>query len=178
MSIFPIRLASTFAICLWSGTDSCSSLRSMPVASTSLPPDETSELEIKSILLLDDDQLLADTLKQLLESHNFVVTVVNNGAEGLREVMKLDFDVIICDMVMPYMPGDMFYLAVQKMKPHLARRFIFITANSGVPKVNEFLQKVNGLVAYKPAATQDLIRMITLVLKRVREESPRASKSA
>jgi hypothetical protein len=44
----------------------------MPVASTSLPPDETSELEIKSILLLDDDELLADTLKLLLESHNFV----------------------------------------------------------------------------------------------------------
>ena len=73
----------------------------MPVASTSLPPDETSELEIKSILLLDDDELLADTLKLLLESHNFVVTVVNNGLDGLREVMNLDFDVIICDMLMP-----------------------------------------------------------------------------
>lgn len=147
----------------------------MPVASTSLPPDETSELEIKSILLLDDDELLADTLKLLLESHNFVVTVVNNGVDGLREVINLDFDVIICDMVMPHMPGDMFYLAVQKMKPHLASRFIFITAHSGVPKVNEFLQRVHGLVAYKPTATQDLIRMISLVLKRVREAGSAAS---
>ncbi len=128
-------------------------------------------MEIKSILLLDDEVELADTLKLLLEAHNFVVTTVNSGAEGLREVMELDFDVIICDMMMPHMPGDMFYLAVQKVKPHLARRFIFITAHVGNPKVDEFLQRVNGLVVEKPAPTEELIRMISLVLKRVREEA-------
>ncbi len=135
------------------------------------PPEENPDLEIKSILLIDDDAELADALKQLLEAHNFVVTTAGNGAEGLREVMELDFDVIICDMMMPHMPGDMFYLAVQKMKPHLARRFIFITAHRGNPKVDEFLQRVNGLVVHKPASTHDLIRMISLVLKQVREEA-------
>jgi DNA-binding NtrC family response regulator len=142
----------------------------MSAASNPLPLDDTSELEIKNILLLDDDQELADTLKQLLELHNFVVTTVSNGAEGLREVMELDFDVIICDMLMPHMPGDMFYLAVQKVKPHLARRFIFITGHSEMPKINEFLEKVNGLVIYKPAHIEDIVRMISLVLKRAREE--------
>ena len=143
----------------------------MSSAANSTPTDESSELEIKSILLLDDDAELADTLKHLLESHNFVVTTASNGAEGLREVMELDFDVIICDMMMPHMPGDMFYLAVQKVKPHLARRFIFITAHKNVPKVEDFLQKVSGLVVYKPTTAEELIRMISLVLKRVREEA-------
>src|SRR4030095_17078379 len=111
----------------------------MPGASTSVPGEETSELEIKSILLLDDDVELANALKELLQSRNFVVTTVSNGAEGLREVMALDFDAIICDMLMPHMPGDMFYLAVQRTKPHLCRRFIFITGHSDKPKVTEFL---------------------------------------
>ncbi len=134
-------------------------------ASSANQSGETSELEIKSILLLDDDVELADTLKELLESRNFVVTTVSNGAEGLREVMNFDFDVIICDMLMPHMPGDMFYLAVQKTKPQLCDRFVFITGHSGNPRVDEFLKKTNGLVLIKPVLTDELVSMISLVLK-------------
>lgn len=134
-----------------------------------LPPNKDDadppELEIKSILLLDDDLELADTLKLLLESRNFIVTTVRNGAEGLREVMSFDFDVILCDMMMPTMPGDMFYLAVKKSKPHLAERFIFITGHSDKPEILTFLEKNSGIVLYKPVSTVDLIRSISMVLK-------------
>jgi len=46
---------------------------------TDVPLDSTPSHNIKSILLLDDDIDLADTLKALLETHNFVVTTVGNG---------------------------------------------------------------------------------------------------
>jgi DNA-binding response OmpR family regulator len=127
--------------------------------------DTNKELEIKSILLLDDDVELADTLKLLLESRNYVVTTVKNGVEGLREVLDLDFDIIMCDMMMPTMPGDMFYLAVQRTKPHLCSRFIFITAHSENPKVSGFLKKTKAMVLYKPVATDELIRAISIVLR-------------
>jgi CheY-like chemotaxis protein len=126
----------------------------------------TAELEIKNVLLVDDDFELADTLKALLESHNFVVTTVTNGAEALREVMQFDFDVIICDLLMPEMPGDMFYLAVQKTKPRMTGRFLFITGYADNPKVEAFLKRINGLVLQKPVLTEDLVRMISLILKR------------
>src|SRR5215210_6372575 len=111
-------------------------------AQTDSPQTDTPELEIKSILLLDDDIDLADTLKLLLESRNFVVTTVKNGVEGLHEIMRFDFDVIMCDMMMPKMPGDMFYLAVQKTKPEICRRFIFITGYPDNPKVTDFLSNL------------------------------------
>jgi DNA-binding response OmpR family regulator len=123
-------------------------------------------LDIKNILVLDDDYELADTLKDLLESHNFLVTTVRNGVEGLREVMRLDFDVILCDLMMPEMPGDMFYLAVHKAKPQLCSRFLFITGHADNPKVEAFLKKIDGLVLFKPVLTDELVRMISLVLKR------------
>jgi CheY-like chemotaxis protein len=144
--------------------------RVAPAISSAMPqkPVEDTELCIKSILLIDDDLLLAETLKQLLEAHNFVVTVVHDGVEGIREVMKLDFDVILCDLMMPQMPGDMFYLAVQKAKPHLASRFIFITGHGKNARLGAFLNQVNGLVLNKPASTQELIRAISLVITRTR----------
>ena len=100
----------------------------------------TLDLEIKNILLVDDDVELANTLKALLESRNFVVTTVGDGVHALREVMAFDFDVIVCDLLMPNMPGDMFYLAVQKTKPELCRRFLFVTGHGDDPKVEDVLE--------------------------------------
>jgi DNA-binding response OmpR family regulator len=133
------------------------------------PPSEldaASNLEITTILLLDDDVDLADTLKSLLQSRNFLVTTARNGVEGLREVMTMDFDVILCDMLMPTMPGDMFYLAVQKVKPHLCSRFLFITGHGDDPRTNDFLKNADGLVVFKPVPTDELVQMISLVLQR------------
>jgi len=134
---------------------------------------EPPELEIKSILLLDDDMELVEALKALLESQNFLVTTVENGADGLREIMSLDFDVIICDLVMPHMPGDMFYLAVKKTKPHLCNRFIFITGYSENPRVDQFLKGVNGLVLIKPVLADELVNAISLVRKQTDQSSAR-----
>ena len=136
-------------------------------------PQDSTNLDIKSILLLDDDIDLADTLKMLLESRNFVVTTVKNGVEGLHEIMAFDFDIVMCDMMMPAMPGDMFYLAVQRTKPHLCKRFIFITGHSGTPKVNEFLKSVDAMVLSKPVVTEELVRAISFVLKNSENEEAR-----
>jgi len=123
--------------------------------------------DIKSILLLDDDTDLAFTLKHLLESHNFVVTTVGNGVEGLREIMQFDFDLIMCDMMMPQMPGDMFYFAVQRTKPEHCSRFIFITGYPDKPEVATFLSRLpDAVVLNKPVSNDELIRTISFVLKR------------
>jgi DNA-binding response OmpR family regulator len=141
----------------------------MPLPAIETAP--TLELDIKNILLVDDDVELANTLKLLLESRNFIVTTVQDGVHALREVMSFDFDVIICDLLMPNMPGDMFYLAVQKTKPDLCRRFLFVTGHGDDPKVESFLKRVDGLALFKPVLTDELISMISLVLQRGRGDA-------
>jgi DNA-binding response OmpR family regulator len=141
----------------------------MPASTQIEVPVDSTELEIKNVLLVDDDEALADTLKLLLEAHNFIVTTSSNGKDALREVMAFDFDVIICDMMMPKMAGDMFYLAVQRVKPQLSSRFLFVTGHADNPKVDNFLKGIDALVVFKPVLTEELIRMISLVLKRSQE---------
>ncbi len=132
-----------------------------------VPSETETNLEIKSILLLDDDDDLADTLKKLLETHNFLVTTVGNGVEGVREIMRFDFDLIMCDMMMPHMPGDMFYFAVERTKPHLCPRFIFITGFPDKPEVVHFLSGLqDAVVLHKPVSNDELVRTISFVLKR------------
>jgi DNA-binding response OmpR family regulator len=124
----------------------------------------------EKILMLEDDIEFADLIKAFLESHSFQVTCVSNGVEGLRQTMSSDFDVILCDMVMPNLPGDMFYLAVERTKPHLARRFIFMTGYKAIPKVDEFIRKVQGLVLWKPFQMQELLDLIQAIRRRNQEQ--------
>ena len=76
-----------------------------------------------------------------------------------------DFDVIICDLEMPQMPGDKFYLAVQKAKPHLCERFLFVTGHSKNPKYEDFLKKTGRIVLVKPVPIDELIATIAFVIK-------------
>ena len=131
-----------------------------PVAKRIELPTQYSCMQTKKILLLEDDEQFSDTLKTFLESHFFEVVAVRNGVEGVREVMAGDFEIIICDMMMPTLPGDMFYLAVERMRPHLCSRFIFITGLRGHPKINEFIKRVNGTILSKPFHVDDLLEII------------------
>jgi CheY-like chemotaxis protein len=121
------------------------------------------ELEIRSVLVLEDDVQQALLLKAILEDEDFMVTTVEHGVDGLREIMAFDFDAIVCDMMMPKMPGDMFYLAVSRAKPHLCQRFVFITGYVDDPKINEFMERVHGHVLHKPLKPDDLVRTIKRV---------------
>ena len=115
------------------------------------------------ILLLEDDHALQEIITAFLESHSYAVVAVQNGAEGIREVIADDFEVIICDMMMPRLAGDMFYLAVERMKPHLCKRFIFTTGHHDNPKIRKFIQDVRGTVLPKPFRVDDLLEVIGLI---------------
>jgi DNA-binding response OmpR family regulator len=131
-----------------------------------IPVHEGSELDIKSILVVEDEDEIAEMLKAVLETKNFVVTLASNGVEGVREILALDFDVIVCDLMMPKMAGDMFYLAVERAKPHLCNRFLFITGQSDNVRVEEFLKKIDAIVLYKPVRIEELLDTVGVVLKR------------
>ena len=63
-------------------------------------------------------------LKEALEIHGYRVTTALNGMEGVQQILAADFDAILCNMMMPNFPEDMFYRAVQQSRPHLCYRFI------------------------------------------------------
>ena len=126
-------------------------------------PEKYSSIQTKKILLLEDDEDFSAIMKDFLESHYFEVVAVKNGVEGVREVMGSDFEIIICDMMMPTLPGDMFYFAVERLRPHLCPRFIFITGLRGNPKVNDFIKKVKGTMLSKPFHVDDLLEVIAFL---------------
>ena len=132
-----------------------------------IPEDETPP-DKRKILVLDDDKDLIFLIKEFLAAQHFDVIAVENGVEGVKQVMATDFDVILCDMAMPKLPGDMFYLAVERTKPHLTKRFIFMTGHRGDPKIDEFIRRVRGLMLWNPFEMYMLTEAVQSVLKKNR----------
>jgi DNA-binding response OmpR family regulator len=117
----------------------------------------------RKILLLEDDPAFKEIIKDFLTDCGFTVVAVQNGVEGVHEVMGNEFEVILTDMMMPTLPGDMFYRAVERMRPHLCDRFIFMTGHRGAGKVHEFITAVRGTILTKPFHVDDLLEMIAFV---------------
>lgn len=119
----------------------------------------------KTVLLVEDDAAFAEILKESLESYSYSVTVANDGVQGMKRVMEKDFDIILCDLLMPNLPGDMFYIGVERVKPQLAKRFIFITGHQNNPKISDFVKKVRALTLFKPFEMHLLLETISVALK-------------
>jgi CheY-like chemotaxis protein len=139
--------------------------------------DEPTEPSAESVLVLEDDIGFGDTLLLFLEAQGFAVTRVTDGAEGLRQILAADFDYIICDMVMPNMPGEQFYRAVEERKPELCKRFIFMTGHQADPRSDIFIRRVRGLMLWKPFALADLLTATQIVRRRSQEGLIRASET-
>ncbi len=57
------------------------------------------------ILIVDDDDGMAETCLMLLEAHGFDVGIASNGAEALARIQGSVHDLVISDCAMPGMSG-------------------------------------------------------------------------
>ena len=119
------------------------------------------------VLLLEDRDDFREVLHEHLVSRSFQITSVPSGVEGLREIRKGAFDLIICDMMMPGMGGEMFYWAVTRTRPATAQRFIFFTGHRNNPAIEFFFKRVNATVLIKPFPLKALDSTIRDVLRKL-----------
>jgi CheY-like chemotaxis protein len=120
------------------------------------------------VLLLEDRDDFREVLQDHLVFRCYEVTSVRSGVEGLREIMKGAFDLIICDMMMPQVGGEMFYWAVTRVRPATAQRFIFFTGHKNNPAMEFFFRRVNATVLIKPFKLAALDSAIDGVLLKLR----------
>src|SRR5256885_13203096 len=121
-------------------------------------------LELKAILVVDDDRQLASALQWILADENFLVDIAFDGEEAMLKVKAHEYDAVICDLKMPKLRGDEFYLKAKELRPSLADRFIFITGFATDARIALFLTKHDVKYLVKPFAIQGLINCVKQLL--------------
>jgi two-component system, cell cycle sensor histidine kinase and response regulator CckA len=126
--------------------------------------DRKGSVEGKHVLVVDDDIELALTYQALLQAHDYQASTAANGAEALKLVRNGKVDAILCDLDMPELSGDLFYIEVGRAWPQLLRRFIFVTGNAQNPTYENFLKSVPVPVLPKPVSIDRLLDTLQTVL--------------
>lgn len=111
----------------------------------------------KSILVVDDDPGMADTLIDILQANEYEVATAHSGDVAVRMVRRRAYDLVLMDIQMPGING---LQALTTMKAEgLARRVIMMTAHTRDDLVREAETRSGFPVLPKPL---DLKRVLDL----------------
>lgn len=121
------------------------------------------------LLILDDESRFLAALKDYLEAKGFLVHTASDGTNALTRIKAIEYDIVLCDIQVPELSGDMFYLAVESFKPNLCKRFIFMTGHERDPGIKKFIHTIRGQVLWKPFRFRELVEMIQEITRKYDE---------
>jgi CheY-like chemotaxis protein len=117
------------------------------------------------LLIVDDEPQIGITLRLLLHPDHEVVPVTS-AREALACVEAgAPFDIIFCDLMMPFVSGTDFYRALEAAAPQMLDRVVFMTGGVLSTRTSEFLESVPNACIEKPF---DLGALLSLINERVR----------
>jgi signal transduction histidine kinase len=133
---------ATFRVTLPEGTIDKRTRKDAPPA----PP----ERRRGKVMIIDDEPSLIRLVERVLGSEHDV-----SGFEDAREALALlesgaEFDVILCDLMMPEMSGMDLHAALQKAVPRMVSRMVFLTGGAFTTSARQFLERIPNKRVDKP----------------------------
>ena len=115
----------------------------------------------KSILVVDDDAHVLNSLSRLFKKEGYEVDTASNGKEALEKVERADFDLVVIDIRMPDLDGVETVRSIKQIRKDKNRPeipVIFITGFADV-NVNEQAKEF-GDILFKPFDLEELLNRI------------------
>jgi CheY-like chemotaxis protein/anti-sigma regulatory factor (Ser/Thr protein kinase) len=122
-------------------------------------------VERARVLVVDDEPLVADMLRRTLsEIHD--VSAVTDAESALERILSGDeFDVIFCDLLMPRMSGMDLYEELEKHRPGVQERIVFMTGGAFTERAAKFLATVPNPKLTKPFDLAMIERVVARMLR-------------
>lgn len=118
------------------------------------------------ILLVDDEQNLRDTTAELLIAKKYEVKTAENGQEALEILEYWTPDLIVCDIMMPVMDGNMLHSIIKDNQSLSAIPFIFLTAKNEINLMRKCLLDGADDFLSKPFKINELESIINAKIER------------
>ncbi|MBL7177825.1 MAG: response regulator [Desulfobacteraceae bacterium] len=115
------------------------------------------------ILIVDDDQSMAKTLKDIFAVKGHEAEMVHSGPEALEKISEADFDCILTDIKMPEMNGVELYRAIKGEQPDIS--VVLMTAYSADKLVKEGLEQGAIAALTKPLDIEALLDFFSILRK-------------
>jgi two-component system, cell cycle sensor histidine kinase and response regulator CckA len=108
------------------------------------------------VLVIDDEEILLKAYRRMLSQHHDVV-VARGGANAL-ELLGADtnFDVVLCDLMMPDIDGKQVYESLSARSPSLAARVVFCSGGASSSRLSDFVAALPNVTLDKPFTLEAL----------------------
>lgn len=123
------------------------------------------------LLVVEDEQKLAQLVKRALTAERFSVDVAHDGREGLELATTYDYDLIVLDLLLPQLDGSEILRRVRR-RNSLVPVLILTARDAVVDKVAHFEAGADDYLT-KPFAMAELLVRVKALLRRgvARQES-------
>lgn len=121
------------------------------------------------ILIVDDDQFANSLVQFVLNKEGYEVEATDNPRGALRMIQKREPDLLIIDVMMPYING--FEFATRLRTEGYETPIIFMTAQDGIEsKLQGFNIGADDYIC-KPFNHQELVARVHAVMRRIRKNT-------
>ena len=110
------------------------------------------------VLVVDDETALAQALVRALAGTS--VEVANSAAQALEMLHTTNFDVVLCDVMMPHMTGVELHERVRQFAPDVGARFVFMTGGVISDVARAYLDATGLSVLRKPLRSTEFARAV------------------
>lgn len=140
------------------------------VSSFPPPPPRPSVVDGRPrLLLVDDERILLDALARALESR-YDVDRASSGAAAIALFERgRQYDLIVCDLMMPNMTGMELFRTMEARFPECALRTVFMTGGAFAQGAQEFLSATRRRMLEKPFTNEQLFDFVRGCLDTARE---------
>ncbi|NTS77130.1 response regulator [Catenovulum sp. SM1970] len=127
---------------------------------TSVEPVETAA----KILLVEDNHIYRDMIKQILQKADYKVDESADGMEALRQVKKSKYDLIIMDLFMPKLDGLNTTKQFRKMANKKDLPIIALTSNKNKELVQKWVKYGINSYIMKPSKQENILAAVDKAL--------------
>ncbi|MPW44070.1 DNA-binding response regulator [Acinetobacter guerrae] len=124
------------------------------------------------ILIIEDDFMIAESTLTLLKYHQFDVEWVNNGIDGLAQLAKQTFDLVLLDLGLPMMDGMQ---VLKQIRQKTAVPVLIISARDQLENRVDGLNQGADDYLIKPYEFDELLARIHALLRRSGKEAQATS---
>ncbi len=118
------------------------------------------------ILIIEDEDAIRENIAEMLSICGYQVEVAANGREGISQTLVFKPDVIVCDIMMPFMNGYQVLETLRSSNSQANTPFIFLTSMANPSEIREGMLIGADDYLTKPFTFSDLIAAIESRLKR------------
>src|SRR6266542_1390307 len=126
--------------------------RELPTA----PPPAGERMQLRHVFVVDDDELFTRTVRRALKPHDVRTAATASEAEMALLDPEYEPDLVLCDLGLPGMTGDVLHARIASKRPTLAECFLFVTGGACSKSEADYLRASGCVTLLKPIDMKDI----------------------